>query len=438
MNATESETETGVAVKSKNRSGSISSPRHTLPPNTTCTYRFQGRADDHVWLSIASYWHEALRSGAASDSCPTRLRIWDGGGQMLGDHCSRPKICDHSALRNHSRWTRPCGADESYVSPSSSAVMQYFSRPGTAVHPSRFLVHYEFVDTSLGGRAWAGGDADERARFGACSRLFRGAQGGAVRSPRNVFMFARGGAARLACLYRIEADAGERISLTLYNVSFGSANAGAAPGCRSAVDAYIGDQYTCAAPPRRAAEGNATGGGGRQSRLEIAELPWRDVKLQRSCFCDNATLALAAGGAGGYVLESVARVVELRFHVYFANAGDDFHDVYFRARFRMLRRADCPRRQRVRGSGGEIQMTFPAHKRTDSLCEGLPWMVEARDNHSLFVLTWGHVLPLKPAADEQIRCHTRNRILLYSGSPLRWVCDALFGWYRGYYVSGSG
>lgn len=320
INATESETENGVAVKSKNRSGSISSPRHTLPPNTTCTYRFQGRADDHVWLSIASYWHEALRSGAASDSCPTRLRIWDGGGQMLGDHCSRPKICDHSALRNHSRWTRPCGTDESYVSLSNSAIMQYFSKPGTAVHPSHFLVHYEFVDTSLGGRPWTGGDREERAHFGSCSRLFRGMQGGAVRSPRNVFMFARGGATRLACLYRIEADAGERVALTLYNVSFGSADGGAAPGCRGAVDAYEAERFTCVHR-----EPNAT----RQSQLEIAELPWRDVRVQRSCFCDNATVARAAAGAGTYTLESVARVLELRFQVYFTNASDDFHDIYF-------------------------------------------------------------------------------------------------------------
>ncbi len=393
--------ENGVAIKSKNRSGSISSPRHTLSPNTTCTYKFQGRAKDQVWLSIASYWHEPLMSGQ-SESCPTRLRIWDGGGQLLGDNCSRPKICDHSALRNHSRSTRPCSAEESYVSTSNTILMQYYSKPGTAIHPSKFLIHYEFVDTALGGRSWP--NAEERDQFRSCSRLFKGIQSGTISSPKNVFMFPRGGASHLACLYRIEAEAGEKISLTLYNVSFGSNS-----NCQNTLDPYV-DQYACAHNDE-----NAT----RQSELEISELPWRDVKIQKSCFCDNTTLSKLPSGV--YVVETVARVLELRFKVFYTNASEDFFDIYFHARFRMFRKPDCPRRQRIRGSGGEIQMTFPARKRTDSYCEGLPWMVEAHENHSLFILTWGHLLPLKYSPEEQIRCHTKNRILLYSGSPLRYV-----------------
>lgn len=402
--------ENGVAIKSKNRSGSISSPRHTLPPNTTCTYRFQGRISDHVWLSIASYWHEPLLSGQR-EPCPTRLRIWDGGGggggsgggsSMLGDHCSRPKICDHSALRNHSRITRPCTAEESYISSTNSIIMQYYSKPGTAIHPSKFLIHYEFVDTALGGRPWANLEKEDRSRFRSCSRLFKGTQSGTISSPKNVFMYARGGAKSLACLYRIEAEPGEKISFTLYNVSFGS-NA----NCQNTLHPYT-DQYVCTHYDQRAS---------RQSELEISELPWKDVKIQRSCFCDNSTVSKIPSGV--YTLETVARVLEIRFKVYYVNSSEDFFDIYFHAKFRMFRKPDCPRRQRLRGSGGEIQMVFPPQKRIDNFCEGLPWMVEARENRSLFILTWGHFLSLKPLPDEPIRCHTRNRILLYSGTPLR-------------------
>lgn len=404
INATESEMENGVTVKSKNRSGSVSSPRHTLPPNATCTYRFQGRTEDHVWLSIASYWHEPLLSGQ-SDSCPTRLRIWDGGGggsQLLGDHCSRPKICDHSALRNHSRSTRPCSAEESYISSTSTVIMQYYSKPGTAIHPSKFLIHYEFVDTALGGRFWSSADKEERSFYRSCSRLFKGVDSGVVSSPKNVFMFARGGAANLACLYRIEAEPDEKIVLTLYNVSFGSNS-----NCQNTLDAYT-DQYVCSHN-----DANAT----RQSELEISELPWRDVKIQKSCFCDNSTLSKLPSGV--FVVETVARVLELRFKVFFTNASEDFFDIYFYAKFKVIRKPDCPRKQRVRGSGGEIQASYPIHKRSDSYCDGLPWLVETRENHSLFILTWGHFLPLKPSPDDQVKCHTKNRILLYSGSPFR-------------------
>jgi len=35
--------------------GRIVSPRHTLPPNTTCTYHFHGYPGDLIWLSFTSY-----------------------------------------------------------------------------------------------------------------------------------------------------------------------------------------------------------------------------------------------------------------------------------------------------------------------------------------------------------------------------------------------
>lgn len=35
--------------------GKIYSPRHTLPPNTTCTYHFHGYPGDLIWLSFTSF-----------------------------------------------------------------------------------------------------------------------------------------------------------------------------------------------------------------------------------------------------------------------------------------------------------------------------------------------------------------------------------------------
>ena len=68
-------------------------------------------------------------------------------------------------------------------------------------------------------------------------------------------------------------------------------------------------------------------------------------------------------------------------------------------------------------------MESPVSSRSDINCEGLPWMVEAHENKSLFLLTWGSFLPVSvsgPLDDaSSSRCHTRSRILLYSGRPLR-------------------
>ena len=81
--------------------------------------------------------------------------------------------------------------------------------------------------------------------------------------------------------------------------------------------------------------------------------------------------------------------------------------------------------------GGELRFVSPPLSRPDIYCEGLPWLVEARDNRSLFVLTWGWLLPLEPASvmepSEVVKCPTSNRLLLYSGWPPRLhkvVCPA--------------
>lgn len=138
-----------VALTSKGRSGYLVSPRHTLPPNTTCVWNFKGTSEDLVWIYFISYSHEVLipiqevhetgptankkpkTIGASnrkaqtnpSNNCTTRLRIWDGGGKtghplVLGEYCDFevPKLCDHSSLSNLTRTTRPCNLRESYLS----------------------------------------------------------------------------------------------------------------------------------------------------------------------------------------------------------------------------------------------------------------------------------------------------------------------------------
>lgn len=76
---------------------------------------------------------------------------------------------------------------------------------------------------------------------------------------------------------------------------------------------------------------------------------------------------------------------------------------------------ECARKQRLTGSGGEISISWPPTERLEVACQELPWLVEARLGRSLFLLTWGHFLPLdSPATDS---CPTSNRLLLYSGTP---------------------
>lgn len=43
------------------RIGRLLSPRHTLPPNTTCAYFFYGFPHDLIWLSFTSYHLQILQ-----------------------------------------------------------------------------------------------------------------------------------------------------------------------------------------------------------------------------------------------------------------------------------------------------------------------------------------------------------------------------------------
>ncbi|KAF5293767.1 hypothetical protein FQA39_LY03252 [Lamprigera yunnana] len=388
----------------RGRRGRLVSPRHSLPPNTTCTYKFKGYSGDLLWLSFTSYSQRALLVGesthvllsnsSSSGGCATKLRIWDGN-VLLEDKCDEPpRLCDHSALSNATRFTRPCSEAESYLSTGRSLVLQHHTEDGTALHPASFKLKYEFVDTRLGGDGWFGKDSP-----GLCHRLFRKNHVGELTSPRNVFLYGRGGATDLHCVYRLEANIGERVRLVLNNASFGLNTM-----CATSTDPHSG---------RPICEYQM---GSRIVELSVWELPWRDIRMPRACLCDNSTL-----NSKPIVFLSSSRTLELHFTAKDMNITEDFTDLYFHATFELVRMPECPRKQRMKGFGGDVHFASPPVERSELLCSGLPWLIEARNNRSLFLLSWGAFLPLKPRLEEPTRCPTTNRVLIYSGRPPRLV-----------------
>ncbi|KAL6424082.1 hypothetical protein ACFW04_009759 [Cataglyphis niger] len=407
---------TGVGAK---RSGTIRAPLHALPPGSSCTWNIKGAIGDRVWIYFSSYSQRDLtgngenNASAGQDStplsllCAVKLIFWDGApntGQPMATLCDdTPKLCAHAALRNVTRSTRPCTKDESYLTAAPSLTLRMETVLGTALHPINFHARYEFVSTLQSGEPW--GD-------GVCSRVWRKVRTGDVMSPRDVRLFGRGGSSKLDCRYRVEAGSGERVRLTLHNVSLGESTI-----CMSDSDPHTGR-------PRCVQEI-----GSREARLVLYEAPWRDVKVPRACLCDNTShLPLTYVSSG--------RAVEITFLVDQQAPHEDFETLFFFASFELIRVPECPRKQRIRGEGGELRFVTPPLSRPDIYCEGLPWLVEAHENRSLFVLTWGWFLPLEPptvspespgSTSDQIKCPTTNRILLYSGWPqklLKVVCPA--------------
>ncbi|CAH1738204.1 unnamed protein product [Aphis gossypii] len=385
----------------KSRRGVLVSPRHAVPPNSTCTYRFQGRPDDRVWMYFESYGHRSTGHFLTFKPCPTRLRIWDGAGTLLGDHCDTPRLCEHiaassssssSAQPNGTRPKRPCTPDESYLSRSPSVILQVHTVLGTVLEPFGFRLHYEFVDSAVYDRETGGDECAVEHR--------RVREPLDLTEPRNVFLYGRGGAKSLDCVYRLHAEPGYRLQVVVRNASFGSRER---PPLQPAavVDAVTG-KYAC--PP---------GDGG--PRLAVSEVYWRTVRVERGCFGQNFTEA--ALGTAQVTFDASSDRVEIRFRVPGLSAADDFSNTYFNAHVRAIRWPACPRKQWVRGSGGEIELAHPPASRDDLHCRDVPWLLEARPGHSMFVQTWGRFLPVNASAAAAPACRTRNRMLLYAVRP---------------------
>lgn len=378
----------------KSRRGVLVSPRHAVPPNSTCTYRFQGLPDDRVWMYFESYGHRSTGHFLTFKPCPTRLRIWDGAGTLLGDHCDTPRLCEHiavgdassSAQQNATRPKRPCTLDESYLSKSPSVILQVHSVLGTVLEPFGFRLHYEFVDSSVHDRET---DGDE------CIIDYRVRESMDLAEPRNVFLYGRGGAKSVDCVYRLQAEPGYRLQIVARNASFGSRERPPQPIART-----VTGKYTC--PP---------GDGG--PRLAVREVFWRTVRVERGCFCQNFTES--ALGTQQVTFDTSSDRVEIYFHVPGLAVTDDYANTYFNAHVRVLRWPACPRKQWVRGSGGEIELAYPPEAREDLHCRDVPWLLEARPGHSMFVQTWGRFLPVNESSAAP--CRTRNRILLYAVRP---------------------
>lgn len=91
--------------------GLLDSPRHSLPPNTSCKYHFQGAVHQTVWLSFIKY-HAASTDPNAyhlSNQCNARLRIWD---KVIS--ADSKKVRDSSVVVNMGISPNLCVSDPKY------------------------------------------------------------------------------------------------------------------------------------------------------------------------------------------------------------------------------------------------------------------------------------------------------------------------------------
>lgn len=427
--------------------GVLENPKHSLPPNTTCRYNFQGRRQETVWISFVKYYasNAELISYDLSTECNTRLRVWNGRVDtntetnnitLLGEFCRDevPRLCDHALLSNATRFTRPCARAESYVSSGSELTIEQHLRQGSALFPFSFILRYEFVDVTQEG-------SDNKNSENLCDRVFNSSYSplvGRFHSPKSIFFYGRGGTQNISCVLRFESNQNEKIKLTLIQAKFGERE------CSSKIDERT-NRYQCLKKkPGTKNNRNRLQQQYGVAELRISEYPWPEIQIPRDCFCSNIDESLT--------IESLtSSVVEVNFTITLMNITQDYNDFYFEGEYEFYQELDrndendkvCPTKKenrRLRKPSGEIQLSSSSYinrkhpqiesmiidstddngyfekEVPDSYCVNYPWLIEPEDktNNFIYLKTYGFELPTE-TNKPPYNCHTTNRIIIYSG-----------------------
>ncbi|XP_034949429.1 uncharacterized protein [Chelonus insularis] len=438
-------------------SGILENPKHSLPPNTTCRYHFHGKPNEIVWISFVKYYSASTDPSTASidtnNECNAKLIIWDGDLQssekqaekkirLMGQFCKDeiPVLCDHSLLRNSSRHTRPCSLAESYVSTGRDLTLEHILRQGSALYPISFVLRYEFVHNAMSCHLVFASSAKSSSNHVGSSMKKSTGISGKFTSPKSVFFYGRGGAHNLSCVYRFEAEADQKIEITISKAFFGDKI------CMSYVDPLV-NRWTC---DRRTSDIKING----YAELVVTEYPWPGIQLIRDCFCSNITHDRIS------LTSLTSNIVELIFTVTHMNVTQDYNDFLFEGEYRFISNSNnnndntesndqlsssCPSRfeeRRLRGTSGEISMKSPIVSMkhyvtadvkaaveevlentedltaTQLMCvNSEPWLIEPEDPriNFLYLRTTGFTINADNIAD----CKTLNRIIVYSAVNTR-------------------
>ncbi|XP_034252520.1 uncharacterized protein LOC117652003 [Thrips palmi] len=428
--------------------GLLESPRHSLPRNATCLFHLQGpparfqpapwRSNAalppprfRVWLSVLKF-HVTTGLDASpttqvrmEESCASQLRVWDGSAPLNSDgspvpsslgntsllarYCKDrvPRSCDHGLLtapnRSAARGPRPCSLAESFLSSGDALTLELRTVESTALRPVSFRALYEFVDLHQDGLPYPEAP-------GPCSRRFivpGMLQPQTFQSPRDVFLFGRGGAANLSCVYRFEAQPGEHVRLTLTRVMMGGR------ACRTREVPELRRLY-CA--------------GDNSLTVRVLEEVWPGRPLiPRDCLC--------SGDHMPYTFISSSPVVEIHFTALNMDAADDFRKINMMGAWTSVRQDPCTRPRRLAGPSGSIQLgpgnAVPAGAastpHSSEPCDGVPWLVEPAAGRYLYVTVRG--VAMHP--NDTKTCATKNRVSLHAGRRSLVVCpEPAYGYAR--------
>ncbi|XP_028967208.1 uncharacterized protein LOC100902960 [Galendromus occidentalis] len=366
------------------RRGRIYTPNHTIPPNTTCSFHFKGRGiHDRVWLYFLSYFVEDKQRWSNVEKCDVAsLEIVDVGAQALFQDsnssmdlsvrrfCEKtsPRICARAAEFPQNIPLRPCRLpDDSYLSTGSDLIIRqkFYKSSDIPLRRSSFIARYEFVDTEQAG-------VDMGPHHGPCHRHFQSSTSkfGHFASPKNVFMYGRGGSENITCSYYFSGMASEKLRIYLTNLNLPTTQ------CSHFYDEAT-QRYTCRMISSRP-------NGPRISMIQVTD-HWGETFTPMGCFC-NTTSQLRKP----ILIESVGNNVTLSFTVQGMSALEDFNNFSFEASYEFRPATSCEGGT-ARSNGSEGELTFVAKdvnsQDTPLRCR---WYIESSPKKYLYLKFQGH------------------------------------------------
>ncbi|XP_031626059.1 uncharacterized protein LOC116342540 [Contarinia nasturtii] len=357
-----------------------------------------------------------------NEECNGMMRIWDGPlrevpicndlncerdmkaktkyGQNLTSVIARfcynriPKSCDHGVLNES--LSRPCTILESYVSSSDYVTLELRNIESTVLQPVKFKLKYEFVDYQQDGAPIF--SEHECQRKFISSELERRDMG-KFRSVRNVFLFGRGGAVNLNCVYRFESEKDERIRITIKKIVTSNRQ------CLSRVDPDTKRSYCF---------------GDQRAKLQIMEQPTgSETFYQRGCACNSSSTSDLP-----IVYTSSSRALEVRFTATNMTAHDDPDNLNFEATYEFIKLPMlCKEVKRLSGTSGTINVAEENRE-----CRTHQWIIEPTLDRYLFVRMNGVYLrkhnPINLISESGLKssyaahCPTKARFVFTNGEGL--------------------
>ena len=261
---------------------------------------------------------------------------------------------------------RPCSPGlQSYVSSGRGLTLTQTVRESTAVAGLDWILNYEFVTsartevssrqtgahhsqspavvTAVTAAAAAAviptaepADCDQEFRSDMAGGSFMTMQEYAVGTPRNLFLFGRGGRENISCKFRFVGSPSQRVQLRFTNISMGGR------ACKTVFDNSLG-QYRCEMAEDR--EGEARSG------LFLTEVEGEEEEVQQ-CHCQVMSNS---------VTTSTSSVIVLTFKVAGMKPSQDYRDFLMQGSFRFIN-VHCQDKTR-RGEGAWSPWTIIARSK---------------------------------------------------------------------------